>query len=255
MRPARTGILPDYSRQSRTYDETRAANPRVVETLHAALDGAPGRRLADIGGGTGNYARALADLGWDPLVVDRTPGMLEAAAQKGIETLEGDAADLPLADKSFDAVMLVSMIHHVGDQRAALSEAQRILVPGGALALKIYTREDLESAWVLDYFPSSRDWILASHPPLSFYEGLLPGCEQLPLRDDDLSDASLVALCAHPELMLEESWRAQTSYFDRLERDHPEELKEGLGRLEADLKQGRTPKGPAGTTFLRWRKG
>ena len=254
MGPGRSGILPDYSRQSRTYDETRAANPRVVETLEMALAGAPGNRLADIGGGTGNYGRALADTGWDVLLVDRTPGMLAAAAAKGLRTLEGDAADLPLPDESFDAAMLVSMIHHVGDQAAALSEAQRILVPGGALALKIYTREDLQDAWVLDYFPSSRDWILASHQPLSFYEDLLPGAERLPLRDDDLSDASLVALCSHPELMLEESWRAQTSYFDRLERDHPEELREGLGRLERDLAQGRQPGGPANTTFLRWQK-
>lgn len=254
MSPARTGILPDYSRQSQTYDETRAANPRVVETLRTALQGAPGDRLADIGGGTGNYGRALADHDWDVLVVDRTPGMLEAAAAKGLRTLEGDAAELPLEDESFDAAMLVSMIHHVGDQAAALGEAKRILRPGGALALKIYTREDLQDAWVLDYFPSSREWILASHPPLSFYEDLLPGAERLPLRDDDLSDASLVALCAHPELMLEESWRAQTSYFDRLERDHPDELKRGLGRLADDLRNGRVPEGSASTTFLRWRK-
>jgi hypothetical protein len=49
-------LLPDYSNQAQTYDLTRAASPLVLAALGLALAGAPGRRLADIGGGTGNYA-------------------------------------------------------------------------------------------------------------------------------------------------------------------------------------------------------
>lgn len=49
-------LLPDYSRQALTYDNTGAASPSVLGPLQAALKGAPGKRLADIGGGTGNYA-------------------------------------------------------------------------------------------------------------------------------------------------------------------------------------------------------
>ena len=82
----RMSLLRDYSRQARTYDETRAASPSVLGPLREALAGAPGRRLADIGGGTGNYSRALRDEGWDPVVVDREPAMLARAAAKGLET-------------------------------------------------------------------------------------------------------------------------------------------------------------------------
>jgi hypothetical protein len=69
-------ILPDYSRQALTYDSTRSANPSVLAPLRRALRGAPGRRLADIGGGTGNYALALQRDGWRPLVLDRSSAML-----------------------------------------------------------------------------------------------------------------------------------------------------------------------------------
>ena len=254
MDPGRRGILPDYSRQASSYDETRAANPRVVEALIQGLEDAPGRRLADIGGGTGNYAQALAGAGWEPLVVDRTSEMLAGAVAKGLNALRADAAALPLGDGSFDAAILVSMIHHVDDQKVALAEARRILVPGGALVVKLYTHEDLEDAWVLDYFPSSREWLLASHHPLAFYLDELPGAEMLDLRDDDLSDASLVALTRRPDLLLEERWRAQTSYFDRLERDHAEELRAGLELLARDVERGEAPDRAARTTVLRWRK-
>ena len=89
----------------------------MLGPLRRALAGAPGRRLADIGGGTGNYSRALRDEGWDPLVIDREPAMLARAAAKGLETLEADAQRLPLPDASVDAAMLVSMLHHVEDPR------------------------------------------------------------------------------------------------------------------------------------------
>jgi len=77
------GLLSDYSRQAESYDLTRSASPAVAKALRAAIADAPGRRLADIGGGTGNYALSLAEHGWEPLVIDRSPQMLQRAADKG----------------------------------------------------------------------------------------------------------------------------------------------------------------------------
>ena len=64
------GLLPDYANQAESYDRTRRASPSVLEPLRKALAGAAGRRLADVGGGTGNYSSALSAEGWEPLVVD-----------------------------------------------------------------------------------------------------------------------------------------------------------------------------------------
>jgi ubiquinone/menaquinone biosynthesis C-methylase UbiE len=247
-------LLDDYSRQARTYDETRAASPSVLDPLRAALAGAPGRRLADIGGGTGNYARALRDEGWDPVVIDREPAMLARAGAKGLETIAGDAQRLPLPDGSVDAAMLVSMLHHVEDPAAAIAEARRILRPGGRLVLMVFTREDVAAMWLSDYFPSTRAWMFESHPTLAQLLELVPGARRIEVVYRDLQDGSLGALAAYPEKLVDPRWHRQTSYFERLERDHPNELRAGLARLEADLAAGRAPRAPGPATVLAYTK-
>jgi demethylmenaquinone methyltransferase/2-methoxy-6-polyprenyl-1,4-benzoquinol methylase len=232
------GLLPDYSRQAIAYDTTRAASPSVLAPLRQALAGAPGRSLADIGGGTGNYALALTREGWQPVVVDRSAPMLAQAAAKGLDTVAADATRLPFADESFDAAMLVSMLHHLDAPQRALAQARRILRPGGRLALQVFTREDIVDAWCLDYFPSSRAWMYETHPPLAQLLGELPGARRMPVVYNDLRDGSMAALLGHPELLLEHERRAQTSYFERMQRDHPDELRAGLQRLERELRAG-----------------
>ena len=245
-------LLDDYSNQARTYDETRAASPSVLGPLREALEGAPGKRLVDVGGGTGNYSRALRDEGWDPIVVDREPGMLVRAKAKGLETVQGDAQKLPLPDACADAVMLVSMLHHVEDPSKAIAEARRILRPNGRLVLMVFTREDLEATWMTDYWPSTRAWMDESHPPLADLQRLLPGARVIPIVWTDLEDGSLAALGAHPEKLADPTWHRQTSYFERLKRDHPEELEAGLARLRRELEEGRAPNTPGRGTILVW---
>jgi SAM-dependent methyltransferase len=248
-------LLPDYSRQAQRYDETRAASSSVLQQLRDALQGAPGRRVADIGGGTGNYALALRAEGWDPVVVDRSPEMLAQAATKGLEVVEADAQRLPFADESFDAATMISMLHHVEDRGLALAEARRILKPGGRLVLKGYTAEDASSLWILDYFPSSRAWMEATHPPRAAFLEELPGARLLPFRFDDLEDASLAALSGDPERVVTAAQRGDTSYFERMRRDHPDELEAGLARLQKDVEAGSAPRQAGTATVLSWTKG
>ena len=193
------GLLPDYSRQAKHYDETRSASPSVLRALREALKGAPGRRLADIGGGTGNYTLALAREGWEPVVVDRSAAMLAWAAAKELETVEADAQRLPFEDETFDAVTMISMLHHVEDRGVALAEARRILRPRGLLVLMGYTGEDAATLWILDYFPSSRRWMEATHPPRAAILEELPGARLFAFEFEDTEDASLAALSADPE--------------------------------------------------------
>jgi ubiquinone/menaquinone biosynthesis C-methylase UbiE len=247
-------LLRDYTNQARTYDETRSASPSVLGPLREALEGAPGRRLADIGGGTGNYARALRDEGWDPVVLDREPAMLARAAAKGLETIEGDAQRLPLPDASVDAAMLVSMLHHVERPEVAVAEARRVLRPDGRLALMVFTREDLADLWLSDYFPSTRAWMFESHPTLDELLAMVPGARRIEVVFRDLEDASLAALAAHPERLVDPAWHRQTSYFERLARDHPDELEAGLARLRDELAAGTAPRRPGVASVLAWVK-
>lgn len=242
-----------YDRQAETYDTTRGASPSVLAPLEDALSGSPGRELLDVGGGTGNYALALQARGWDPLVVDLNPAMLARADVKGLRTLRADAAALPLADGSADAVIMVAMLHHVPDWRAALREARRVLRARGHLALMGWTREHMEQVtWVRDYFPSMNDWLALDHPTLAELTTELPGARTIRVQYRDLDDASLSALQRRPQLVLDARWRRQTSYFEKLQSRFPDELEAGLARLRADLDAGRDPDETVAAARARW---
>ncbi len=231
----------DYARQATVYDDTRSASPSILAPLTAALAPAPGPRLLDIGGGTGNYAAALRGHGHNPVVTDVSEAMLSRARAKRLPVVRGDACYLPFATASADAVMIVSVLHLVPDWTSALAEARRVLRPGGVLTLMVYAREHLPVHWVLSYFPCSLARVWPEHQPLSELCATLPGCEVIPFEFTDLADASLSALCRWPLLLLDPTYRARTSYFERLARDDPAELESGLARLADDLKHGRRP--------------
>lgn len=231
----------DYRRQAQTYDRTRAASPSVLGPLRRAL-GDPGHGvLLDVGGGTGNYARVLAEDGWPAVVVDRSPHMLAVAAGKGLAVAQGDASELPVADGAAGAVVLVSMLHHVPDWERAVAEARRAVAPGGTVAVMGFAREHLDVHWFIGHLPTAAAHFGAVHQPLGALRDHLPGAIELPVRYDDVVDGSLAALCRHPHLLLDPEVRRQTSFVEWAEHNAPDELEAALRRLEEELVAGERP--------------
>ncbi len=150
-----------------------------------------------------------------PVVVDRSPEMLARAAAKGLGTVEADAQQLPFADESFDAATMIAMLHHVDDHRAALAEVRRILKRAASSASWGFADEDNSSLWIVDYFPVSRPWMEATHPPRADFLEELPGARLMDFEFTDMRDASLAARSADPELMVEAAESGATSYFER----------------------------------------
>lgn len=234
----------DYRRQALTYDSTRAASPSVVRPLRQALALAGPSEVAlllDVGGGTGNYAQAMVDHGWPVVVVDRSPDMSRVAGAKGLPVALADACALPIVDASSGAVMLVSMLHHVPDWKAALSEARRAVRPGGVVAVMAFAREHLAVHLIEDYFPTALAHFRPLHPSLADLRSALPGALEIPVYYEDTVDGSLAALCRHPELLLDPAIRRQTSFFEWAEDNTPDELARGLERLACQLSAGQRP--------------
>jgi SAM-dependent methyltransferase len=111
---------------------------RTREVLSRYLPAQPGSIL-DVGGATGVHATWLASLGHRVHVVDLMPHHVDAAAgidaPPGRVTAEvGDARDLPVADETFDAALLLGPLYHLTervDRLLAWAEAQRVVRSGG----------------------------------------------------------------------------------------------------------------------------
>ena len=117
------------------FDDHPAAFEAEVRALQALMP-SDGRRV-EIGVGTGRFAQALAvEEGIDP-----SPAMRARATSRGIDVRDGVAEELPYADESLDAVLLVTTICFLDDVEQALMEAHRVLRPGGALVVGIVDRE------------------------------------------------------------------------------------------------------------------
>jgi O-antigen biosynthesis protein len=96
----------------------------------------PADRALDLGGGDGRLGAVLT--AGELTVADVSSVALERARRRLPEarlvTLEPDAP-LPLPDSGFDLVLCADVLEHVRDLQLLLSEARRVLVPGGRLAI------------------------------------------------------------------------------------------------------------------------
>jgi ubiquinone/menaquinone biosynthesis C-methylase UbiE len=98
----------------------------------------PSDRVLDLGCGTGIVARVLRErLGGAARItgIDVSARMIEKARSLApeIEWHEGNALELPFAERSFDVVLCQQMLQFVPDLGKALREIRRILVPRGRL--------------------------------------------------------------------------------------------------------------------------
>jgi SAM-dependent methyltransferase len=111
---------------------------------------------------------AFAEPSYLAALVEAAPGELVGvdladAVVPGMETVQGDVCTLPLPSGSFDQVLLVSTLEHVGADNAlygleggrdagaracALRELRRVLKPGGSLLVTVPLGEQEDYGWL-----------------------------------------------------------------------------------------------------------
>ncbi len=118
-------------------------------TLFALLPDLQGRRLLEVGCGTGNISLALAHRGARVTGLDPSWPMLAAALDKGkisglpVTWIKGTAHSLPFPNETFEGVLSVLALDFIPDRQAALHEMVRVLCPGGFLTLAMLNRFSL----------------------------------------------------------------------------------------------------------------
>jgi SAM-dependent methyltransferase len=94
-----------------------------------------GRRILDIGCGIGTFVRRLREFSPQVYGVDVDSERVRRGAGEVPNLALAAGEQLPFADGTFDLVLLHEVIEHVKDDGAALSEATRVLRPGGHICI------------------------------------------------------------------------------------------------------------------------
>jgi SAM-dependent methyltransferase len=122
-------------------------NRRLAQRAVGAMqEGAAGSRVLDVGCGDGRFLAAMAKLGATVEGLETDP----VAAGLARRRTGGVIHEVPLEDATlpagtFDLVSLLHVLEHVPDPRATLTEAKRLLKPGGTLVLALPNAGSLEA--------------------------------------------------------------------------------------------------------------
>lgn len=177
LRPPRV----DYDAIAHLYDEPfrdHVADPLLAEGLARRAGRAPPDvAVLDIGCGTGKQVAANRTVHPDFVHVglDRFAAMLRRAKARcaSAHWVQGDGAQLPFRDASFDHVTTQYSYQHVRDPERLVAGARRILRPGGRFVMTNIDPWGMEDWAVYRYFPESLELDHADFVPVERFVGLM----------------------------------------------------------------------------------
>ncbi|HAU22479.1 MAG TPA: ArsR family transcriptional regulator [Erythrobacter sp.] len=143
-----------FARHAEDWDELRSMHSpdgTVEGALIAALGDEPLGCLLDIGTGTGRMAELFAPRAERIVALDKSLEMLRIARAKlqhlpaeSVELVQGDFLDLPFPSDHFDTILLHQVLHFAQEPALALTEASRVIKPGGRIAIVDFAAHDRE---------------------------------------------------------------------------------------------------------------
>lgn len=192
--------------------------------------------ILDLGSGVGRLTPALAETFGGPVYGVEPSAKMRAAAEAGathpaVTYLAGEAAAIPLADASVDAVLMFLSIHHVPDRTAAAAEIRRVLKPGGRVLIRSPFSDRMAGGWWQQFFPRALEIEKQMFPALAEVTEVFSavGLETVALT-------SIVETYAATEAEAAEKLKLRAiSTFEHMTEG---EIQEGFARLDAHLAKG-----------------
>jgi SAM-dependent methyltransferase len=150
-----------YAEQTRYLDDALHADARHASIappllgsrvrltmLRRFLRPAAGDRAIDLGCGSGRTLAWTADAGWQAVGIDISPHFAAEAVSR-FDVLLGDLRRLPIRSGAFTKAWSLDVLEHVSPQafRDVLSEANRVLAPGGVLFVYTHVRRNGPLGW------------------------------------------------------------------------------------------------------------
>lgn len=108
------------------------------EIFLSHLNNVQNESLLELGCGTGHWTQFLSEKGFRVTAIDNSEAMLKIARGKKLPNVlfqKADASRLPFPDKSFSAIVSVTMLEFVEDVKKVMDEIDRVIKPGGTLIL------------------------------------------------------------------------------------------------------------------------
>ena len=148
--PTPFNLLFDYTKtQSAQYDDCASlyaqqrdqyyakypndSRKALLEHLDTPIEG---KRILDVGCGTGDDVQHMIDLGADAYGIDESGSMIDLVAER-YPTLKnvriGNARDTGFSDNFFDMITSKYALHYTNDLQKVFLEMKRILRPGGMM--------------------------------------------------------------------------------------------------------------------------
>ncbi|WP_256751048.1 class I SAM-dependent methyltransferase [Mesorhizobium sp. Mes31] len=125
-------------------DEFHIGGVAATKELADQMDLKPAAKLLDIGSGIGGPARFVANnAGAEVTGIDLTQSYVDIATSLSKRTgmagktrfVQGSALDMPFANDSFDAAIILHVGMNLPDKPRLMSETARVLKPGGIFAV------------------------------------------------------------------------------------------------------------------------
>jgi SAM-dependent methyltransferase len=108
--------------------------------------------LLDVGCGAGLFCELAALRGTSVMGLDASNSLLDLARHRALRStfFEGEMEAMPFVDQTFDVVTVLNSLQHATDSLKVLTEARRVLRPGGRVAIAAWARP--EQCHIAGYF-------------------------------------------------------------------------------------------------------